>query len=275
MSNLRRYNVNEIYANRFYQMPKFLFDGEFKTKLSSDAKILYALLKDRFELSVKNSWIDENGDVFMYFTRQEMCELLCCGKNKAIKLCNELKDFGLIEEVRQGLNKPNKIYLTVVEYELTQNNDDNKKDDKKEIEQAVAVKDDIIDLTELIEEEQAPAQDMNVDDEIKDNIEYDFVKENRTEIFDFVDTCYELMREVMHSSAEKIRIAKVDKNLSDVKERFKKITLEHIEYIKDSIDNSKTEIKNIKQYLLASLYNAPATIDTYYENKVNHDLQKE
>lgn len=119
-----------------------------------------------------------------------------------------------------------------------------------------------------------PEQEKN-DDEIKNNIEYEYCKENRPDLFSFVDTCYELIKEVMHSKDEKIRIASVDKQLSDVQERFKKITLEHIEYIQSSLADAKPNIKNIKKYLMASLYNAPITIDSYYDTKINHDMQNE
>ena len=275
MSKLRRYNVNEIYANRFYQMPKFLFAGKFKTELSSDAKILYALLKDRHELSIRNKWFDENGDIFLYFTRQEMGELLCCGKNKVIKLCNELKKFGLIEEVRQGLNKPNKIYLNVAEYEFSSfddadidNNISNQKTSDDE-QQTVEIIDNIVeeDITTV---EPTPTKDIN--EEIKENIDYEFVKTNKPELFDFVDTCYELIKEVMHTKEKSIRIASQNKKIDDIRDRFKKIKLEHIEYIQDSIEESKPNIKNIKKYLLASLYNAPITMQPFIDNQVNKML---
>lgn len=79
--------------------------------MSAESKLLYAILKDRFELSVKNNWIDADGNIYFIFTVEEIGEMLGCGKDKVIKLKKELKKYDLLEEVRQGLNKPNLIYL--------------------------------------------------------------------------------------------------------------------------------------------------------------------
>lgn len=108
--NRTRYTVDEVLKPRFYQMPKFLFGGEFK-KMSNDAKILYALLKDRHELSLSNNWVNDDNEVYLIMPREEMCELLGVSQPTIRKAINQLIDFGLMEEVRQGLNKPNIIYL--------------------------------------------------------------------------------------------------------------------------------------------------------------------
>ena len=100
---------NEQY--QFLQLPMMLIkEPEFK-KLSSDAKILYSLLLNRTSLSSKNDWRDEQGRVYIYFTIEEIIEDLNCGRDKAIKSMKELKDIKLIESVRQGLGKPNIIYV--------------------------------------------------------------------------------------------------------------------------------------------------------------------
>lgn len=80
--------------------------------LSNDAKTLYALMLDRVNLSVKNrgDWTDENGEVYCYFTVESAMEFLEKSKQYIIKLKKELHDFGLLLEIKQGLNKPNRIY---------------------------------------------------------------------------------------------------------------------------------------------------------------------
>lgn len=108
----RRYTKESVINERFYQMPKFLFEGEFK-KLSNDAKVLYTLLKDRHELSLQRGWVNSKGEVYLIYTREDMADMLGCSLKKVWKTVNELKDYGLIEEERQGLNKPNLIYLTI------------------------------------------------------------------------------------------------------------------------------------------------------------------
>lgn len=108
--NRARYSLSDVQRSSFYQLPKFLFVDEFKN-LSSDAKILYALLRDRHELSVKNQWVDKDGYVYLFMSRDEMCSLLGCTAPTLRKAIQSLKEFNLMEEVRQGLNKPNIIYL--------------------------------------------------------------------------------------------------------------------------------------------------------------------
>lgn len=105
-----RINYQQHEQEQFYQMPKWLFEGRFK-KLSNNARVAYALLKSRHDLSVKNRWIDENGDIYLIFTIKELEELLNCSKPSVIKYKKELIENDLIEEVRQGLKQPNLIYL--------------------------------------------------------------------------------------------------------------------------------------------------------------------
>ena len=75
----------------------------------------YSLLKDRFELSVKNKWVDEENNVFLIFTVKELEKVLGCGKNKVIQIKKELTEYGLLEEERQGLNRPNRLYVLNVD----------------------------------------------------------------------------------------------------------------------------------------------------------------
>lgn len=103
---------SEQYA--FYRIPKLLFtDKRFET-LSTDAKLLYGMLIDRMELSLKSGWIDGQGRIYIYFTIDEVMERYHCASGKAVRLIAELdseKGIGLIETVRQGLGKPNIIYV--------------------------------------------------------------------------------------------------------------------------------------------------------------------
>ena len=96
----------------FYRVPKVLFTNERFWNISADAKMLYGILLDRMSLSAKNGWIDENGRVYIIFTIDEAKSALNCAEQKAIKLLSELeKKAGLIERKRQGLGKPNLIYV--------------------------------------------------------------------------------------------------------------------------------------------------------------------
>lgn len=99
----------------FFKFPKpFIYDEKYKT-LSNNAKMLYMLLFDRLELSLKNGWHDKEGNVFQYYTNEQLMIDLNCNSNKTIiKIKKELKDAGLMKEVRQGMNLPNRIYLDVI-----------------------------------------------------------------------------------------------------------------------------------------------------------------
>ena len=99
----------------FFKFPKpFIYDEKYKT-LSNNAKMLYMLLFDRLELSLKNGWYDKEGNVFQYYTNEQlMIDLNCNSNNTIIKIKKELKDAGLMTEVRQGMNLPNRIYLAAL-----------------------------------------------------------------------------------------------------------------------------------------------------------------
>lgn len=91
-----------------------LFTEERFKKLSSDAKILFGIMLDRMSLSVKNQWIDEENRVYIIFTLENVMEVFSCSERKASYLMKELdtkSGIGLIEKKRQGLGKPNLIYV--------------------------------------------------------------------------------------------------------------------------------------------------------------------
>ena len=96
----------------FIRVPTVLFtDDEYKY-VSAEAKVLYGLMLSRMDLSAKNGWIDDQGRVFIICTLSEVMEKMNCADNKATKLMNELeKKCGLIERKRQGLCKPDLIYV--------------------------------------------------------------------------------------------------------------------------------------------------------------------
>ena len=102
--------INEVKNNTFYQLPQWLFDPEYK-EMSLRAKVVYALIFDRRSLSLENNWYDKNGDVYMYFTNQQMMEKLNCSEKTIISSKKELEKYGLIKEVRQGVNRPNRLYI--------------------------------------------------------------------------------------------------------------------------------------------------------------------
>ena len=104
------YFKNEVEKFQYFQLPKWLFKEPYK-KLSNNAKIMYALLYNRLDLSLESKWHDRNGKVFMYFTTAEFCEELGCSEKTVTKIKKELVTSGLLREERQGLTKPNRLYI--------------------------------------------------------------------------------------------------------------------------------------------------------------------
>lgn len=96
----------------FYRIPKALFTEPNFRELSTDAKVLYGILLDRMSLSLKNQWLDAQNKVYIIFTVEEIMDALNCANQKATRLMVELeKQAGLIERKRQGLGRPNLIYV--------------------------------------------------------------------------------------------------------------------------------------------------------------------
>ena len=128
--------INQLATQTFYQIPEIFFtrvqhneDGYVKltssyTGLSSDAKLAYGALYNRCKLSISSfqkgnrDYVDENGAVFLIFTVSDLMLLLDKGKMKVTKIKKELQEHGLLREVRQGLNKPNRLYLQLVDANL-------------------------------------------------------------------------------------------------------------------------------------------------------------
>ena len=99
---------------QFYRIPKLLFTSEYFKNLSCEAKVLYGLMLDRMSLSIKNRWLDEEDRVYIFFSVEEIMEMLNCGRNKAVNCLKELDQetgIGLIEKKRLGLGKANVIYV--------------------------------------------------------------------------------------------------------------------------------------------------------------------
>lgn len=107
---------------------------------------------------------------------------------------------------------------------------------------------------------------------ILENIEYDVLIQDKRLDRDRLDELVELMVDIVCSRREMIRIAGDDYPAEVVKSRFLKLDSSHIEYVLDRMRENTTYVRNIKKYLLAALYNAPATIGSYYTSLVSHDM---
>ena len=273
----------------FYRVPKILFTHEAFRMISAEAKTLYGILLDRMNLSARNGWVDEAGRVYIIFTLDEIMEALGCAKQKAVKLLDELEAKAcLIERKRQGLCKPNLIYvknfitgvpksnfrkfenhtsggMNITTQEVSKsygnNTDQNDTDENK---------------TDLISSKGriSASEEIRVSYEryFRRSLEIEMVKEKHPEQRETVDGILDLLVDTCCSNREWIMISGDRKPIEIVKSRFMKLTMFHLEYVLDSLAENTTRIRNVNQYLLASLFNAPSTISPYYQSCVNNDI---
>ncbi len=292
----------------FYRIPKALFTQERFKCISTEAKILYGILLDRMSLSKRNGWLDEDGRVFIVFTLDEIKESMGCADQKAVKLLAELDDKAdLIERRRQGLGRPNIIYvknfvagatdngsklpesqhkncenhnsgaLKITDQELPKSHSNKTDKSKTEISET-----DIYPiLSEQITNHGRETTDRMGSDAIErqrfrfileENLELDTLLENNPTDRDTIREIVELMLDTICSKRKIIRVAKDDKPHEVVKDQFLKIHAEHIEYVLKSMHESPGRIRNIKQYLLTALYNAPLTMSSYFDALVRSDM---
>ncbi len=275
----------------FYRVPKVLFTKEQFKQLSAEAKILYGIMLDKLNLSVKNKWVDEKGRVYIIYTIEQIMADMNCADQKATKLLDELeKKCGLIERKRQGLGKPNLIFvknfITGVEGSLMAQiqNRENHDSGAVNITTADYPKSRGINTNHNNTENNDinPIQSGYDEDGISERNEYEryfreslsidvLLRENLGEeetILGILD----LMVDVCCSKRSVIRIAGDDKPLAVVKSRFMKLNAEHIRYVLKCLSENTTRVRNIRQYLLTALYNAPATIRPFYQAWVNNDM---
>ena len=290
---------NESEMLTFYRIPKLLVTDPFFRKLSSDAKILYGLMLDRMSLSARKGWIDKENHVYIYFSIEDAMEMLVCGKNKAVKTMAEIdaKDgIGLIERVKLGQGKPALVYVkNFVSHDAKVGSEvyiSNFKNPSKQTSGSPESKPlevckedpnknkynntDFNNTSNLIDRSEVDPKSQSdiagYAELIKENIEYPFLLERYPFERDVIEGIYELILETVLSQKDKIYIAKDCYPAELVKSRFLKLDFGHIEYILTCMRDNTAKVRNIKKYMLAALFNAPATIGNYYQAEVNHDM---
>ncbi len=270
----------------FYRIPKALFQEQRFQNLSTDAKILYGILLDRMSLSVKNEWFDKQGRVFIIFTIEDVKRALCCADNKATKLLRELENFGLIERKRRGLGKPSLVYVKNFSSDLS-----NERVQNRENHESGSPKNACQDppKSRCNKNKKSKTERNNTNPILSDELEKMNNRELLEEYFshsleidlllrlypDDEDTIYQIVNSLVDTCDSKrkfIRIAGDDKPAEVVRSRLKKLNADHIRFVLDCLSANTSPIRNMKQYLLAALFNAPTTMQLYYQNKVNHDL---
>ena len=284
------YDVDEVQYS-FIRVPKLLLQHEAYQRISSEAKLLYSLLLDRVGLSHKNGWKDKENRIYIIYPIAEVMEEMNCGKNKAVQLLDELEQKGLLERKRQGLGKPNLIYVKsffrmvdnfgernflkfenqtsggskIKPQEVSESNPTNTNNKKTDMNHT--------DLSFLPGRESKRSDVYaQYEDYFREELEIPIlIQGNRTEK-ETLEGILDLLAETCSSKRKTIRIAGDDKPLEIVKSRLMKLNSLHIEYVLDCLKENTTYVRDMKQYLLTTLFNAPVTIDPYYQARVNHDM---
>ena len=259
----------------FYRVPRLLIKDERFKGLSSDAKLLYGLMLDRMSLSMKNGWLDDESRAYIIYTVDAIIEDLGCAKATCIKIMKELdteNGIGLIEKKRRGLGKPDIIYVknfSTITDAKTEEKTDNA-DKSTEVQKA-----DSIYTNESKSEKRIDLMDdVNAYIElIKDNIEYEHhMKYDDWQNKALYEELFEVICEVVCVKRTTIRIAGEDYPYELVKSKFLKLNSGHLEYVIGCMHDTNTKITNIKAYMVTALYNAPSTINHYYQKEVQHDM---
>ena len=363
----------------FIRIPKAMIVDPMFADLSVNAKLLYGVLLDRMNLSMKNRWFDSENRVYIIYQIAEIMEDFNFSKKTAVRYLNELEDFGLVEKKRRGLGLPSLLYVkNFVVFQDHSEPDDTDFDDVAEDDnlnenmenfvgteqetsrgvetytsrsvdmetskgveqetlrgagtytsesvdvetskgvrqvtsggvkstlQEVTEKEPLISNTNMnntnsnntnfnntkpnnTNESNTILSNLAVKQAIdkmgkeesdfdkykkmvKENIDYDVLVERHYIEKSIIDGMVNLIVETMISENDYIVISSTKFPKETVKSRFSKLDISHIEYVLECMNHNTTKIKNIKKYLLAALYNAPTTIDSYYKARVQHDM---
>ena len=275
----------------FYRLPKALFvDPRFRS-ISAESKILYGLLLDRMGLSAKNGWTDDSGRVYIIFTTEEIMEALCCADNKATKLMKELEGCGLIERKRRGLGKPSLIYVKNFISESSEPRIQNRENhDSGTVKNATAeslksrgIKNnqnntDLSETDPFLSDVAAGTESEGKDDRTRyqdyffQEFGLDALMKANPEDEDMLREMLELLVDTVCSKRRFIRIAGDDKPTEVVRAQLMKLNSDHLRFVLMCLKENTTQVRNIRQYLLATLYNAPMTMHSSYAARVQHDM---
>ena len=249
------YKSHETLEHKYYQIPQELFiNSKYKSKLNSDSKILYAFLLDRLSLSQKNHWIDEDNNVYLIFTREEVQEKLNLSDKTVTKSFKILMEVNLVQEKRQGLGKPNLIYVGKINHSDSENlrflnrkNYDSGIGESTtlESENLRGIKTNNIKTNIINTDSINPKSDeelLLIKDRCKLN---EFTKEEKTILEDVIDNLYYI---------DNLKVGNITVNHFKILDKLNLITKDNLVQLLDILKNT-SNIQNAKNYLMICLYN--------------------
>lgn len=272
MKQIDYYKINETLSNKYYQIPQELFENSlYKDNLNSDSKILYAFLLDRLSLSSKNHWVDEHKNIYLIFTRQEVQDKLGLSEKTATKAFKQLIDVNLIAEKRQGLGKPNLIYVAKIQYEDKCNIPDT---ENLQVLNSNFYGSGIVQNT-VQEQENLPTINTNniktnsINPNSNEDIELIEIK-NKCKLNDFSKEDKTILEDVINSLYYKdtLKVGSVSVNHYKILDKLKLIVKENLIQLLEILNNIPN-IQNAKNYLMICLYNNLGNTHIYDKKKIS------
>ena len=249
------YKSNETLEHKYYQIPQELFVNEkYKNKLNSDSKILYAFLLDRLSLSQKNHWIDEDNNVYLIFTREEVQEKLNLSDKTVTKSFKILMEVNLVQEKRQGLGKPNLIYVGKINHSDSENlRFLNRKNYDSGIGESTA-----LDSENLrgINTNNINTNIINTDSINPKNDEELLLIKEKCNLNEFTKEEKTILEDVIYNLyyTDNLKVGNITVNHFKISDKLNLITKDNLVQLLDILKNTPN-IQNAKNYLMICLYN--------------------
>lgn len=282
---MRLYKINETLEYSFYQMPQELFDNEKYKKLSLEAKVIYSFLLNRMKLSKINHWINNQGEIYLIYTRKEIQSKLNLSDKPVTRAFKELRNANLIKEEKQGFGKPNLIYIGKIEHGEIETNyiisdynmetdseyirlDNQTRRDYFEGEHPISNTENLRINNKYIIKQKNNNIDVSQSDIEKENLEY--IKQ-KCELYLFDEKQRNIIEntlDIMFYSKE-LKIGQAILPKENVRSRMQLLNASIIFYAIDKLNYLKpdTQIYNSTNFIISCLYNA---ITEYYSDS---DLQ--
>ena len=259
----------------FIRIPKELFRNPYYASLSPEGKLLYGFLLDRASLSWKSgvSWRNAQGDPFVIFTIEEICQRLHCADKKATRLLRSLVEHALIRLSRPKRDGP--YHIVVLPFVPSkqplpsrQNND------------CAAGKTAVPHPSEQRQNKtEKNITQINHTDTIRKHWEYEFKKNIDYDILcmelprEQVDSILEVMVDAVSGSSPTLWIAGQLRSKDEVQKRLTEVDCMHIRYIFDHMKRCNSTVQSYRTYYLARLWDTPGMVDAFYETWVQQDLR--
>ena len=289
------YYTHEAEQFTFYRIPKALFTEPLFQDLSVEAKVLYGLMLDRVGLSIRSGWVDEQDRVYIYFTVADIQQQLGCGHNKAVRLLKELDtDMGLIRRKRQGLGRPDRIYVMNFVTGHVQSSENGNPDasekpqDGEAVPESVPQRDELettaVPQTGLLEvSKEAAIKNENNQTEYSSDPSIQIESKEAGRVDPNYADCYALLQnkwgyaalednyqrsqlqgifslgaDVLSSKTPTVRVGRQDLPWQQVADRLLSLDFTHIDYVLECMNRKVSRsVRNMRSYLLTALYNAP------------------